>query len=161
MEPVAETVARPIRKARKSASSLPEEWRSTSMTSTADESLDGVFQLNPGSRTIWMVAPTWVETLQGWVPLVMTTSGLATTPHRSATGSVVLGIVEGRLVAGVVVGLVLGGTLDEPHAATRAATARVTSRGVSRRTAVRRRDRRMTTILPRTWLLGPCQLTHA
>jgi hypothetical protein len=108
-----------------------------------------------------MVTPTWVETLHGWVLLVMTTSGLATTPHSGATGSVVVGIVEGWFVAGVVVGLALGETPDEPHAARKVATARAASHGASWRESVCRRDGKMTSILPRRWLFGPCQMSHA
>ena len=144
MDPVAETVARPIRRARTSASSLPEDCRSTLTTSSADESLEGVDQLKPGSSTMWMVTPTRVETLHGWVSLVMTTSGLATTPHGGATGSVVVGIVE---VGGVVVGLALGGTLDEPQAARKVATARAASHGASWGVSLCRRDGKMTSIL--------------
>ncbi|HUY22411.1 MAG TPA: hypothetical protein VMV22_08715, partial [Acidimicrobiales bacterium] len=53
----------------------------------------------------------------GWA--VMTTSGLATTPHGGAAGPVVVEL-PGDVVVG---GLPVGGTPVEPHAVIRAATA--------------------------------------
>ena len=112
-------MARPTLTARRSASSRPEECRTTLTTSTVVESLVGVPQVNPGSSTMWMVAPTWVVTLQGSVLLVMTEAGLETTPQgKAARPVVVVGPLVGRLIGGA-----LGGALDELHEASRIAIA--------------------------------------
>ncbi len=71
---------------------------------------------------MWMVAPTWVVTVQGSGWAVMTTSGLTTTPQGGAAGPVVVGPLDALLVEGLVVGLAVGGMPDEPHAVNRTAT---------------------------------------
>jgi len=82
--PALDTVARPDWAAIRSASSRPEVALTTSVTSMTFELLTGVSHPNPGSRMMWMVMPTRVETWHG-LSLVITTSGPVTTPHGSAT----------------------------------------------------------------------------
>ena len=96
---------------------------------------------------MWMVAPTWVVTVQGSGWAVMTTSGLITTPQGGTAGPVVVGPLDALLVEGLVVGLPVGGTPDEPHAANRAARAG-TARTRGRFPNTRRSDR------------GTCRVFH-
>jgi hypothetical protein len=73
-------------------------------------------QLNPASRTTWMVIPTRVVTAQGSVWEVKTTSGLTTTPH----GQEVVGVVVEEVVEPP------GGIDEVLHAASRPPSVRAT-----------------------------------